>query len=77
VLLFTYYGDSGCIGEHDWTQQGGVRGMGLRTPGDHVMDAALLALIGGNLALLGVLLYLLRRLKRLREMKDRLSDRDS
>ena len=51
--------------------------MGLRTPGDHLMDAALLALIGGNLALLGVLLYLLRRLKRLREMKDRLSDRDS
>jgi O-antigen/teichoic acid export membrane protein len=51
--------------------------MGLRATGDRLMDATLVALVGGNLVLLGVLLYMLRRLKRLREMKDQLTDRDS
>jgi len=40
------------------------------------MEATLVALVGVNLLLLVFLLYLLVRLRSLRELKDRLSDRD-
>lgn len=40
------------------------------------MEATLVALVGANLLLLVFLLYLLVRLRSLRELKDRLSDRD-
>lgn len=40
------------------------------------MEAALLVLVFGNLVLFAFLLYLLVRLRSLKELKDRLSDLD-